>query len=56
MFVSHKDLNVRNLTMECFRRGEETNQQRLVEEEARSGTEMEITAYGTPLYQLNFFN
>ena len=55
MFVSHKALNGRHLATAFFRRGEERKQRHLAEEEARSGIELAITAYGIPLTPFTSF-
>ena len=55
MFMSHKDLNCRQLENDfCFRE-EEWKRRQLVEEEARSGTATAITAYEIPLTPVTSF-
>ena len=49
ILVSHKALNGRNLATGFFRRGAERNWRLMIEEEEGSGTDLSITAYGTPL-------
>ena len=49
MFVSHKALNVRHLTMTFYGWGEERKRRRLEEEEAQAGADAAITACGIPL-------
>ena len=56
MFVYHKDLNGRHLATEFFRQGEAQKRHRMVDEEARVGTETVITAYWTPLVPVASFN
>ena len=55
MFVSHKDLNVLNITTYLFRRGLDIKWRRLAEEEARAGDETVITSYGIPLLPVTSF-
>ena len=55
MFVSHKALNNRNLTMTLCRRGEERKQHLLAKEEAQTGVEADFTAYWIPLAPVTSF-
>ena len=55
MFVSHKDLNGRNLTMEFCQRGAERKRCRLAEEVARAGAEAPNTFYRTTLSPVTYF-
>ena len=55
MFVPHKDLNFRHMTMAFCRRVAERKQRRLAEEEERAGANTEFTAYGIPLSLFTFF-
>ena len=55
MFVLHKALNSRHLTTAFFRQEEERKRLRLVKEEARSGSEVEITSYGIFLVPITYF-
>ena len=52
MFVTQKALNSRQIPMAFCRRLMESKWRRLVEEEAREGTERALTAYGFPLSQV----
>ena len=56
IFVSHKALNSWLLAKVFFHGGEERKWRRLVEEEARVGEDMKITAYGIPLAPFTSFN
>ena len=55
MFVLRKSLNGWHLATAFFQRGEESKWHRLAEEEARVGTELEITIYGIPLSPVTSF-
>ena len=55
MFVAQKSLNGRHLATDSSQRGMERKWCRLVEEEARSRTDMKLTAYGVPLSQFTSF-
>ena len=54
MLVPQKALNGRHLTISLFRRVMERKWRQMAEEEAREGTDRELTAYGTPLFQFNY--
>ena len=55
MFVSHKDLNRRNLVNNFCLQVEEWKRHRLVEEEDRVGIPTAITAYEIPLVSVASF-
>ena len=55
IFVLHKDLKIWHIDTAFFRRGEERKRRRLAEEEARAGTDTEITAYVIPLAPVTSF-
>ena len=55
MFVSHKDLNIRQLTTDFCRQGAERKRRCLAEEEARAGVEASFTAYGISLALVTSF-
>ena len=54
-FLSHKALNIQNLAMTFCCRGEERKWRRLEKEEAQTGTELEITAYGITIAPVTYF-
>ena len=55
MYMSHKALNDQHLSTAFFRWEEERKWHRLVEEEAWTGAEVDITSYGIPLSQVTYF-
>ena len=55
MLVTHNSLNGQHLTTAFCLRVEDSKQRRLSREEARAGTEMEITSYGIPITPVTSF-
>ena len=55
MFVLHQDLKFRHLATAFCQREEERKRRCLAEDEARAGTELAITAYGTPINLVTSF-
>ena len=55
MFVPRQALTGRYPTTEIYRNGEECKYFHMASEEARSGSEMILTAYGQPLVAVSSF-
>ena len=55
MFVTLRDFNGRNSTMDICKRGDECKLRRLAAEEAIKGARTDLTNYGFPLTVVSYF-